>query len=372
MTYYIGLDVSVESTAICVIDGTGRVEKEISVASHPDDLMEAFDPYSGAIGALGLEAGPMSAFLASGLDRSGYCPVLMETRRVHAALSAIPIKTDRRDARGIAELLRMGWYQPVHLKTPAARDLRLMLSARDTLGRRIRELDNLVRGLLRGFGLRLPKGARGRFCTLVREVIEGNPVLEVAMSPLLAARDVMADEFARLDKLVRDQAGQDEVCHRLMTIPGVGAVVAMTFRAAVDDPNRFRSSKSVGACFGLTPRRYQSGETDRVSSITKAGDASVRAALYEAAHVMLVRCTRWTPLRAWAMRLAARRGAKMNKTSGTSKDAADKLVKGIRRKTRKQYSAEEKIRIVLAGLRGEESDRSKRLPHDGVYQMGEV
>lgn len=313
MTYYVGLDVSVESTAICVIDDAGNIERELAAPSHPDDLVAALSQYSGEIGAIGLEAGPMSAFLAAGMKRVGLDVILMETRRVHAALSAIPIKTDRRDARGIAELLRMGWFQPVHLKTPAARDLRLMLSARDTLGRRVRELDNSIRGLLRGFGLRLPKGARGRFCALVRDLTEGNPVLEAAITPLLAARDAMASEFAKLDKLVRDQSGNDAVCRRLMTVPGVGAVIAMTFRAAIDDPTRFRSSKSVGACFGLTPRRYQSGETDRVSSITKAGDVSVRTALYEAAHVMLVRSTKWTPLKAWAMRVAARRGAKRAK-----------------------------------------------------------
>jgi transposase len=298
MTYYVGLDV---------------IERELAAPSHPDDLVAALSQYSGEIGAIGLEAGPMSAFLAAGMKRVGLDVILMETRRVHAALSAIPIKTDRRDARGIAELLRMGWFQPVHLKTAAARDLRLMLSARDTLGRRVRELDNSIRGLLRGFGLRLPKGARGRFCALVRDLTEGNPVLEAAITPLLAARDAMASEFAKLDKLVRDQSGNDAVCRRLMTVPGVGAVIAMTFRAAIDDPTRFRSSKSVGACFGLTPRRYQSGETDRVSSITKAGDVSVRTALYEAAHVMLVRSTKWTPLKAWAMRVAARRGAKRAK-----------------------------------------------------------
>lgn len=313
MTYYIGLDVSLESTAVCVIDADACVKKEFSVRSHPEDLANALDPFSDQIAGIGLEAGPMSGFLVEGLKRRGLDSVLMETRRVHAALSAIPVKTDRRDARGIAELLRMGWFQPVHLKTPAARDLRLMLSARDSLGRRVRELDNSVRGLLRGFGLRVPTGARGRFCDLVRDLIAGNPVLEAAISPLLSARDAMAAEFAKLDKLVRDQSRNDGVCRRLMTIPGVGAVVAMTFRAAIDDPTRFRSSKSVGACFGLTPRRYQSGETDRVTSITKAGDASVRAALYEAAHVMLVRTTRWTPLRAWAMRVAARRGAKRAK-----------------------------------------------------------
>lgn len=313
MTYFVGLDVSVESTAICVIDDAGRVAKEFSARSQPEDLVIALEPFAGELGGIGLEAGPLSSFLAEGLKQKGLNNVLMETRRVHAALSAIPIKTDRRDARGIAELLRMGWFQPVHLKTPAARDLRLMLSARDSLGRRFRELDNSVRGLLRGFGLRVPTGARGRFCDLVRDLIAGNPVLEAAIFPLLSARDAMAEEFAKLDKLVRDQSHNDEICRRLMTVPGVGAVVAMTFRAAIDDPKRFRSSKSVGACFGLTPRRYQSGETDRVTSITKAGDASVRAVLYEAAHVMLVRSTRWTPLKAWAMRVAARRGAKRAK-----------------------------------------------------------
>ena len=153
MTYYIGLVVLVENTAICVIDDAGRVETELSAPSHPDDLAAAGDPYSDAIG---LEAGPLSAVLAAGHRRHGLDPVLMETRRVHAALSTIPIKTDRRNARGIPELLRLGWFQPVRLKTPGARDLRLMLSARDSLDRRGRELDDSVRGLLRGFGLRVP------------------------------------------------------------------------------------------------------------------------------------------------------------------------------------------------------------------------
>ena len=313
MTCYVGLDVSVESTAICVLDAVGNVERELTTVSHPDDLVTALKPFSDRIAAIGLEAGPMSEFLVAGLKQRGMDATLMETRRVHAALSAIPVKTDRKDARGIAELLRMAWFQPVHMKTPTARDLRLLLSARESLGRRIRDLDGSVRGLLRGFGLRIPTGARNRFCALVRELIEGNPVLVVTMTPLLNARDALANEFVKLDKLVRDRSRNDSVCRRLMTVPGVGAVVAMTFRAAVDDPARFRSSKAVGACFGLTPRRYQSGETDRVGSITKAGDASVRVALYEAAHVMLVRSTKWTPLKAWAMRVAVRRGAKRAK-----------------------------------------------------------
>jgi transposase len=179
----------------------------------------------------------------------------------------------------------------------------------------VKDLDNSVRGLLRGFGLRLPTGRRGQWSARVRERIEGNPMLTEAIEPILLARDALARQFDRLDKRVRDVARDDATCRRLMTVPGVGAIVAMTFRAAVDDPARFRSSKSVGACFGLTPRRYQSGETDRSGSITKAGDASVRAALFEAAHVMMVRVVRWTPLKAWAMRIAARRGAKRAKVA---------------------------------------------------------
>ena len=313
MSCFVGLDVSVETTAVCVIDGAGGIVREFSVASDPDALAASILRFASDIRAIGLEAGPMSSFLVAGLERQGLSAILMETRRVNAALSAIPVKTDRGDARGIAELLRKGWFQPVHMKFPSARDMRLMLSARETLGRRIRELDNSVRGLLRGFGLRVPKGARGRFTGLVRALVEDNPVLAEAISPLLNAREAMADEFARLDRLVRELSAKDDVCRRLMTVPGVGAVIALTFRAAIDDPTRFRSSKSVGACFGLTPRRYQSGETDRITSITKAGDAGVRAALYEAAHVMLVRSTKWSPLKSWAMRVAARRGAKRAK-----------------------------------------------------------
>lgn len=315
MSYFVGLDVSLETTAVCVVSSDGEVVCEALARSHDEEIAGVLEPYSASMTAIGLEAGPMSERLVRGLERQGLRPTLMETRRVHAALSAMPVKTDRKDARGIAELLRLGWFRPVHVKTPAGRELRVLLSARESLGRRIKDLDNSVRGLLRGFGLRVPRGLRRRLNAQVRELIEGNSTLTEAIEPLLVARDALAGQFEGLDRRVRERARDDAVCRQLMTVPGVGAVIAMTFRAAVDDPTRFRSSKSVGACFGLTPRRYQSGETDRSGSITKAGDGSVRAALFEAAHVMMVRVVRWTPLKAWAMRIAARRGAKRAKVA---------------------------------------------------------
>jgi transposase len=230
-------------------------------------------------------------------------------------LSAQVVKTDRKDARGMAHLLRTGWFRPVHVKTMDAREQRAMLSARATLVARLKDIENSVRGLLRGFGLRLPRTLRGRWEQDVRDLMAGHAVLLQILEPLLVARRTLREQLIVLDKRVRDAAKADHVCRRLMSAPGVGAIVAMTFRAAVDQAARFRSSKQIGACFGLTPRKYQSGETDRDGAISRAGDASVRVALFEAAHVILTRVTTWSTLEAWAMNVAKRRGAKRAKVA---------------------------------------------------------
>jgi transposase len=215
----------------------------------------------------------------------------------------------------MAQLLRLGWFRSVHVKTIEAREQRALLTARTALVRRLGDLENSVRGLLRGFGLKLPRLLRGRWDAGVREMVAGHPTLPAILEPLLLARSALRAQLAVLDKRVRDIARADEVCRRLTTVPGVGAVVALTFRAAVDRPERFASSKAVGAHFGLTPKRYQSGETDRIGAISRAGDASVRVALFEAAHGMLTRTARWSALKTWAMRLAERRGAKRAKVA---------------------------------------------------------
>ena len=313
MKRFAGLDVSLSTTTICIVDEQGHAAFEGSVATDPGTIAAALAPH--APGLVGLEAGPMSEWLHAGLSRHGFETVLMETRQVHAALKASRVKTDRRDARGIAQLLRIGWFRPVHAKAACARERRVLLGARDTLARRRRDLDNSVRGLLRGFGLRPPRGLRERWSGAVRQLIAAHPMLMAAIDPILVARDRLGEELARLDKLVRDQARDDAVCRRLMTVPGVGAVVALSYVAAVDDPARFATSKAVGPALGLTPSRYQSGETDRPGAITKAGDARARVALFEAAHVIMTRVARWFPLKAWAMRVAARRGAKRAKVA---------------------------------------------------------
>ena len=312
---FAALDVSLEKTTICVMAFDGAILREAVVATDPETIATYLAAGRERLERIGLEAGPLSEWLVRGLAAHGITAVLMETRQVRAALSAMIVKTDRKDARGMAHLLRMGWFRPVHVKTPDAREQRTMLSARTTLMARLKDIENSVRGLLRGFGLRLPLRLRGRWDAGVREAVAGHPSLLQILDPLLMARRVLREQLIILDKRVRDAARVDPVCRRLMTAPGVGAIVAMTFRAAVDQPDRFRSSKKVGACFGLTPRKYQSGETDRDGAISRAGDASVRVALFEAAHVIMTRVASWSTLKAWAMTVARRRGSKRAKVA---------------------------------------------------------
>ncbi len=309
MDVYIGLDVSLASTAICVVGAQGKIVKETTSASEPEDLVAALKAIPGDIVAVGLEAGPLSQWLYRHLTDAGFAAVLMETRLVKGALKAMPIKTDRRDAEGIAWLLQMGWYRPVHCKSMSAQEMRALLSARKAVQQAAINLEQSIRGVLRNFGLKMGRVAKGRFEARVQELTEGNPMLEAAANPILASRRMLRQELASLEKVLRNHAKEDPVCHTLMTMPGVGPVVALTVMAAVDDPERFRSSKDVGPWVGLTPRREQSGERDIIGQVSRAGDIGLRTALYQAATVMLHRGRKnW--LTAWALNVAKRRGKK--------------------------------------------------------------
>jgi transposase len=309
MDVYIGLDVSLASTAICVVSAQGKIVKETTAASEPEDLIATLKAIPGYLVAVGLEAGPLSQWLYRFLTDAGFVTVLMETRHVKGALKAMPIKTDRRDAEGIARLLQMGWFRPVHCKSMSAQEMRSLLSSRKAIQQAVMSLELSIRGVLRNFGLKMGRISKGRFEERVQELAGGNPMLEAAANPIIAARRSLRQELARLDKLLRDHAKSDPVCRSLMTMPGVGALVALTVKAAIDDPSRFRSSKDVGPWVGLTPRREQSGERDIFGAISRAGDVGLRTALYQAATVMLNRA-RPSWLTAWALNVAKRRGKK--------------------------------------------------------------
>lgn len=310
MEHYAGLDVSLEQTSVCVVDAQGQVVREVKVASEPDALIRVLSCQDLEIARVGLEAGPLSQWLHAGLVTAGYEAVLLETRHVKAALSAMTVKTDRRDARGIAQLLRLGWYRPVHAKSASAQEVRSLLTARKLIQGKLLDIESGIRGVLRGFGLKVGPISRGRFEARIRDLVEGQTMLETVIGSMLAARTALQAEFTHLHRALLAIVRADPVCRQLMGVPGVGAVVAITFRSGVDDPARFRRSRDVGPHFGLTPRKYQSGEIDVTGSISKVGDRMVRTALYEAASVMLTRSVRMSSLKSWAMGVAKRRGAK--------------------------------------------------------------
>lgn len=312
MEHYAGIDVSLECSSVCVVDGSGKIVRETKVASEPAALIGWLGSLGFGLERIGLEAGPLSQWLYMAMKQSGLAVELLETRHVRDAFKAMPVKSDRNDARGIAQLMRLGWFRPVHCKSMAAQEVRAILTARKLVQSKLLDVENSLRGILRGFGLKVGKTTRTNFAGRIRKLVEGHPNLKTIGEALLSVRAVLLGEFNAFEKQVRAMSHSNANAKLLMSTPGVGQIVALTYASAIDDPARVRSSKRAGPLFGLTPKKYQSGETDRSGRISKIGDAAVRAALYEAAHIILTKpikgCSR---LKSWSMRIARRAG--MNK-----------------------------------------------------------
>ncbi len=310
MEHFAGLDVSVKETSVCIVDGTGKIVREVKVASEPEALLPVLTNPSYHFKRIGLEAGPLSQWLFSALAEAGLPAICVETRHMRAVLKAQINKTDRNDARGMAQMMRAGLYRPVHVKTLRSQKHRMLLTHRKLLQSKAISIDNDLRGTLRNFGLKVGMVGALKFEARIRELVADLPDMALLVEPLLIVRRVLRDQLAILHRSLLAIVRDDEVCRRLMSIPGVGPVVALTFRASVDVPARFKNSKAVGAAFGLTPSKYQSGEINRSGAISKCGDEMVRAMLYEAANIMLVRSTRWPWLKAWAIKITKKRGMK--------------------------------------------------------------
>jgi transposase len=312
MNHYAGTDVSLEYSSVCVVDASGKIVREGKVASEPEALIAWLGSLGFEITRIGLEAGPTSQWLYAAMREAGLAVELLETRHVHDAFKAMPVKTDRKDARGIAQLMRLGWFRPVHCKSMEAQETRAMLTARKLVQSKLHDIEMSLRGILRGFGLKVGPTTTKRFEGRIQELVSGHPSLQVIADALLAVHAVLLREFNGFEKRVRIMARSDRQAKLLMSTPAVGPIVALTYASAIDDPARFKSSKTTGAYFGLTPKKYQSGETDYSGRISKIGDAAVREALYQAAHVMLTKPLKGcSELKSWAMRIAKRAG--MNK-----------------------------------------------------------
>ena len=310
MDHFAGLDVSVKETSVCIVDDTGRIVREAKVASEPEALLAVLKNPAYHIKRIGLEAGPLSQWLYSALAEAGLPVICVETRHMRAVLKAQINKTDRNDARGIAQMMRVGLYRPVHVKTLRSQKLRMLLTHRKLLQAKAIAIENDLRSTLRNFGLKVGMVGAVKFEGRIKELVENLPDLATLAEPLIIVRRVLHEQLGILHRRLLDIVRNDDVCRRLMTVPGVGPVVALTYRATVDVPARFKNSKAVGASFGLTPSRHQSGESDRPGAISRCGDEMMRVMLYEAAQVMLTRTSKWSWLKAWAMKIARHRGMK--------------------------------------------------------------
>ena len=297
MDHFAGLDVSVKETSVCIVDDTGKTIREVKVASEPEALLAVLNTPAYHFKRIGLEAGPLSQWLYSALGEANLPVICVETRHMRAVLKAQINKTDRNDARGIAQMMRAGLYRSVHVKTLRSQKLRMLLVHRKLLQSKAIAIENDLRGTLRNFGLKVGKVGAVKFEARIKELVENLPDLAALVEPLLVVRRVLREQLAVLHRRLLAIVRHDEVCQRLMTAPGVGPVVALTFRATVDVPARFRNSRAVGAVLGLTPCKHQSGESDYSGGISKCGDEMMRVMLYEAAQVMLTRTNKWSWLK---------------------------------------------------------------------------
>jgi transposase len=310
MALFVGLDASLRTISVCIVESKGKVVWEGKVLCEGPALIAALAPYRKKIKSVGIEAGPLAEWLFGILTECHFNAVCIETRHAHRFLSSRPNKTDRNDARGIADMMRLGHFKAVHVKSRTSQLLRTMLAARKTFVDHMLEIEQAIRGFLKVYGLKLGQVHRYNFSAKVKAMVADTPELAAAIAPLLEARDMMRKKKKEIDRELEKRARQDAVCKRLMTIPGVGPIISLAYKATIDDPARFKSSRAVPAHLGLTPRIYQSGEMDRSGHISKCGDRLLRHCLYEAASAHMRVTKKWSALRAWGVKLAKRVGSK--------------------------------------------------------------
>ena len=324
MKHYVGLDVSQKEVSICVVDADGNVIVAGKAATEPSEILSWIEGRVGAVDRIVHESGPLSIWLTRELAGLGAPVVCIDARAAHKALSARMNKSDRADAEALAQLARTGWYREVHIKSEGSDHLRLLLGARERMIRIRRDIEAQARGVLKTYGIRLGAVTRRRnragFRDQLTAAASGDPILEAVAASLIAVHDVACAESAAIEDELLAIARDSSLARRLMTVPGVGPIVALNFIATVDDAGRFARATDVGAYLGLTPRRYQSGEIDYSGRISKRGDGAMRALLFEAANVLITRVRRFSPLKAWGGAARRAQGVQEGRRSHGAKD----------------------------------------------------
>lgn len=307
---YVGLDVSLKETSICIIDGDERIIWRGQARSTPDAIATALAKHGPNAYRIGLESGQLSTWLFHELTALGLPVICIDARYAKAALSMKLNKTDANDALGLAQIMRVGWYREVSVKSMDCHAIKAVLTVRAQLVSQVTTFKNSIRGVLKTFGIVLARGLRSQFPARVREAVASYPALCQVLEPILRALEATRAQLIVYDRMIRQIASTNDTARQLMSTPGVGVVVALAYICGVEDPARFKRSSSVGAYFGMTPTRYQSGEVNRTGRISRRGDGMVRGYLFEAAKVLLGRASRPSALKAWGEQLRARMGSK--------------------------------------------------------------
>lgn len=312
MKYYAGLDVSLKEISICVVDQDGEIAMRGSTPADAEGVAGWFRNRSLQPETIVHESGQLSIWLQRGMVKIGLPAICIDARKAHKSLSARLNKSDAADAEGLAQLARMNWFTPVHIRSEDADRLRSLIGARERLIRLRKDLEGHIRGMLKTFGIRITGVGQGKQRQGFRDQLavagETDPVLRIIADGFIAAHSTLCQAAADLERSVKAKAKSHPVAHRLMTIPGVGPIVSLSFVALIDDPSRFSKTSDVGAFLGLTPRRHQSGEMDWSGRVSKCGDAAMRGLLFEAASCVIRQVKRFCSLKSWAVRLAGRRG----------------------------------------------------------------
>jgi transposase len=311
MTLYAGLDVGDKATHLCVVDGEGAILWRGACATDPEALAFTLRKHAPGLTRAVLETGALSAFLYHGLALRGVPVVCICARHAKGVLSVQSNKSDAHDALGLAHIARTGWFKKVHIKESTTHLDRTQLKVREQLIRAHGAMANQLRGLLKLFGLRLGKATTpAKRAERLAALLAQQPALRPVLAPLVAALAALEEQILASSRGLKARAQADPVAARLMSVPGVGPITALTFKSCIEDPGRFARSADAGAYAGLVPRRFQSGERDTKGHISKAGDPMLRRALYEAANNLLARVKRPCALQAWGKALAQAKGAK--------------------------------------------------------------
>ena len=311
MKYYVGLDVSMKNTSVCIVDEAGKIVYESTVKTDPHALADAIEKTGLKIELIGFESGSLGHFLARGFKERAMPAVCMDARKLSPVLDLRINKTDKNDARGIADVLRTGMFTRVHDKPQESIDRSAVLSMRRCIVNQRTDIKNHVRGVLKTYGIRLGSVGPSKFSQTVKVRLIGMGCLvRISIDGLLEIFDLLNQKIELLDRELLATSKKETDVRLLMTIPGIGPITALTYKAEIFDPSRFKNSRTVGAYLGMTPTQYSSGETHKQGRISRCGSSELRSLLNEAALVMLTKSQKWSKLKAWGLKLMRKKGIK--------------------------------------------------------------